>query len=754
MNQRKGDADEMARLERDTIENSRKQVAGLLQRPDQLERVEQLKKRYIRKKAAADAHLKNAVQSQLDGVKTGLNQLRSCLVDINVVRNNLEDIHTTYYSVSGLKDKLLNLSQESTKHYQLSSAVGSLKHIANVPEHVTSTMKVIEEGRLLEAHRQLADLEGSRDQLLLEVHRQMQKSEYDPKYENDAKMLQGYFAKVHTLSEQLGKQLWLILGRALASVRKEPTVVVAALRIIERECRLDDQWKQRYEDYGFMPADRPKKWREKAINVLHDSVANRLEGCQLEERDQHRMWLVRHLEIIRRLTIDDLKLVKSFCEPCFPPTYDIVRTYVKLYHTAISQHLLQVIEQGLEGNEIVTLLGWINIYYSDEFMGHRGLQIQKGYLGDLLSVDDIESLQSRYLQTLRSNVTEYMSNSMTTDKKDWFSENEPESDGKGFYFTQLPSLLFQIVEQNMQVAQIVGLEVVHKVLDLVLSEISNFANIYRDELRKYKESHLKDRSQPRYYIQYMIANINNCDKLGELTQQLKTKYTEETAPADRLYGSRDRDRYTTINSQYIQVAEHGCIYLKEEVFLDLGEFINNLLTRKWLDTETDVDTICVTVEDYQHDFIHLCVTKFHRLMQMIYEQIIVSYLRQLLSPSRKISFNTNNPDEQRQAAEKIMSESEQIAKTFEQLVPGMAVPREYQSVLPDLAEILKMGDTALMPLELSKILKDYPDAKSDQLISLLQLRADTSRSEAQQLVTDTMADRGAVSVKKSILSRV
>lgn len=58
----------------------------MYQRPDQLERVEQLKKRYARKKAAADAHLKNAVQSQLDGVKAGLNQLGTCLEDIKVVK--------------------------------------------------------------------------------------------------------------------------------------------------------------------------------------------------------------------------------------------------------------------------------------------------------------------------------------------------------------------------------------------------------------------------------------------------------------------------------------------------------------------------------------------------------------------------------------------------------------------------------------------------------------------------------------------
>ena len=39
--------------------------------------------------------------------------------------------------------------------------------------------------------------------------------------------------------------------------------------------RMDEDWKRRHEIYGFMPADRPKKWREKAINVLHDAVENK-----------------------------------------------------------------------------------------------------------------------------------------------------------------------------------------------------------------------------------------------------------------------------------------------------------------------------------------------------------------------------------------------------------------------------------------------------------------------------------------------
>lgn len=50
-------------------------------------------------------------------------------------------------------------------------------------------------------------------------------------------------------------------------------------------------------------------------------------------------------------------------------------------------------------------------------MGHRGLEIEEGDLGPLLSADDVEALQNRYIDTLRNNVTEWMSNSMSTDKK-------------------------------------------------------------------------------------------------------------------------------------------------------------------------------------------------------------------------------------------------------------------------------------------------------------------------------------------------
>lgn len=71
---------------------------------------------------------------------------------------------------------------------------------------------------------------------------------------------------------------------------------------------------------------------------------------------------------------------------------------------------------------------------------------------------------------------------------------------------------------------------------------------------------------------------------------------------------------------------------------------------------------------------------------------------------RKITFNSQEEkrqEERRQAAEKIVRESDQIANAFLKLVPDIEIPEEHRAVLPDLADILKMGDTAMMSLLVS-----------------------------------------------------
>lgn len=62
-----------------------KDVKNMLQRPGQLEKVDQYKHRVGRKKASLEAMLKTQFQNQLDGVREGLKQLEGSVSEIKEV---------------------------------------------------------------------------------------------------------------------------------------------------------------------------------------------------------------------------------------------------------------------------------------------------------------------------------------------------------------------------------------------------------------------------------------------------------------------------------------------------------------------------------------------------------------------------------------------------------------------------------------------------------------------------------------------
>merc|ERR1719153_1380665 len=252
----------------------------MLARPDQLETVHQLTWRVSRKKASVEAMLKTAMQSQLDGVRTGLNQLEKALVDISEIKTGMAEMEEALAGVPKYWDSLREVREENLRHSQLDTAKENLRHIFTVPETVAKTEVWIEEGKLLQAHQSLVDLENSRDDLLYELHRLGHNNT------RDRDLLREYFEAVNDLSSKLEKQLGFILLRAFATVRKNPRELVSALRIIEREEKCDEDCAAKMKQTGFLPPGRPKRWREICMAKLQKAVEEKIEGNQLESREE------------------------------------------------------------------------------------------------------------------------------------------------------------------------------------------------------------------------------------------------------------------------------------------------------------------------------------------------------------------------------------------------------------------------------------------------------------------------------------
>ncbi|XP_061111504.1 exocyst complex component 3 isoform X2 [Conger conger] len=711
----------MEETDREAFATSVQRVAGMLQRPDQLDKVEQYRRREARKKASVEARLKAAIQSQLDGVRTGLLQLHSALEDVKDIQGSLVDVSKDWRQSINTIENLRQVKDAVVQHSQLASAVENLKNIFSVPEIVQETRELIEQGELLQAHRKLMDLESSRDGLMYEQYRM------DSRNAHDMGLIRGYFGEVQHLSEELAKQLWVVLQRWLVTVRRDPTMLVSAVRVIEREECTDRRMLDRQRQTGFAPPGRPKRWRERTFQVLEGTVCTRIEGSQSDTRESDRMWLVRLLEVTRRYVLDDLIVVRSLVVHCFPPHYDTFRVFFRLYHRALSARVQELAAEDLEANEIVSLLTWVlHTYKSVEMMGHPELtaECDINLMEPLLPEEVVDELLSTYIQIFTSNITGWLRKALETDRKDWYKDTEPEADQDGYYQTSLPAIVFQMFEQNLQVASQIDEPFKDQVLRLCLKQMTSFLHRYREEAVAFKEDHLRDRQLPQCYVQYMIAIINNCQTFKESINSLKKKYSHSMEPTQND---------AAIEKTLSEVAREGCQFLLDEVFLDLEHHLNELLTRKWITGSHAVETICVTVEDYFNDFSRIKKPYNLEMSSEAHRRVVVEYVRAVMQ--KRISFR--NGEERKEGADRMIREAQQFRILFRKLSPDEDTQWLCDSIT-GIAEVFKLTDPSLLYLEVSTLVSKYPDIREEHIAALLAVRGDASR-DMRQMIFETLS---------------
>ena len=156
------------------------------------------------------------------------------------------------------------------------------------------------------------------------------------------------------------------------------------------------------------------------------------------------MWLVRHLELIRQITLEDLRVAKTLCQPVFPPSYDIMDYFIKIYNDALTNRLNEIITLGLQDQEFVTMLGWIiQTYPGPELMAHERLQIPPEKVPSLLTADTIDHLESQYLKNMAENYSKWMNNAMKLEVEDWYRERDPDPDSEGAFQTSTPKMIYR-----------------------------------------------------------------------------------------------------------------------------------------------------------------------------------------------------------------------------------------------------------------------------------------------------------------------
>ncbi|XP_061863732.1 exocyst complex component 3-like protein isoform X2 [Colius striatus] len=690
-----------------------KWASGVFYRPEKLEGLGQYRSRETQRNRSIQSRLKSTVQSYLEGVSAGLEQLRSAAREVQSVCQELGAARWALLEGAERGQGLRHMRALMAEHVQLASVVQVLPQLFSVHEVYTHTLQLLRGQRLLEAHAELMMVEHLRDDILSQLHLRGLHSA-------QATVL-SYFSGLQELNESLAQQLWAIVGSSLRLVRDDPVLFVTAVRIIEREEKIDDSLLL---EASFLPPGRPKGWRQKFYHVLQATITGSRFGAAPEAEGPG---LAGHLAALQRDVVAELCVVKELMVQCVPPHYNILSICTATYHQALASHLQDMLREDLDKQGLFLLLEWaLRVYPSPQMMGHPDLlpDVDVSALGPLLSPELMEQTERKYVVKVKASVLEWMQRTLEVEFKEWFREEEPETDHQGFFQSALPVIVMQMLNENIQVASLITDSLQQKVYNMALEELEAFLGRVREALVQCGKEHQKDRSIPKYYVSYLLAMLNNNLALSSSVSSLHPDSARREVPAS-LQAALDRTQ------------KKACQLLLEELLLDLQPLCLQLPSRKWLSGSQLVSSMCEVIDKYTKDFSHVRKPVFTVLLAESELLVASQYLRALMQKKMVCK----SEEERAQLGERLLQDATQLQELF----CGLGLERSQQSLeaVFALRELLCLKDPALLSLEVLGFSTKYPDVSDEHISTLLDLRGDVSK-EVRHMVLEMMAQHPQV----------
>ncbi|XP_047911405.2 exocyst complex component 3-like protein [Anser cygnoides] len=683
-----------------------KWASGVFYRPENLEGLGQYRSRETQRNSSIQSRLKSTVQSYLEGVSAGLEQLRSAVQEVQSV---CQELGAARWALLDCADRFQDLQQMRTlmaEHVQLASVVQVLPQLFSVHEVFSHTLQLLRGQHLLEAHVEIMMMEHLRDNILSQLHLRGLSSA-------QATVL-SYFSGLQELNESLAKQLWGIVGSSLQLVQEDPVLFVTAVRIIEREEKIDDTLLL---DATFLPPGRPKGWRQKFYHVLQETIT----GTHFHTTRVD-AGLSRHLEALQRDIVSELRVVKDLMVQCVPAHYNILSVCTATYHQALASHLQDILREDLDKQALFHLLKWVlHVYHSSEMMGHPDLlpEVDVSSLGPLISPELVDQTERRYVVKLKASVLEWMPRTLNREFEEWFREKEPKTDHQGFFQSDLPTDVIEMLNSNIKVTSSITSSLQQKVYNMALEELEAFLGRLREALVQYGKEHQKDPTMPKYYVPYLLAMLNNNLALSSFVPTLHPDSACREVPVS-LQAALDR------------MQKKACQLLLEELLLDLQPLCVQLASRKWLSGSQLVNSMCEVIDKYTKDFSRVKKPVFTLLLTECEVLVANQYLRALMQKKMVCK----SKEERGQFCDRLLQDATQLRELFCSL--GLDRSQQNLEAVFAVRELLCLKDTALLSLEVLGFITKYPDVSDEHISTLLDLRGDVSK-EVRHMVLEMMA---------------
>ena len=688
-----------------------------LQRPEQIDKIEQHRRRFSRKKAAVDGRLKASIQAQLDDINTGLRLLKGSSGDIEHVRNNL-----------GVIDGLCITCQEAIKDYQHVQWVGKTrKNILYTRAYMDKIFSVGETVQLLEqalqsedcnlliVQHKLAELEDCRDELL----------DFAKALPEQRSALELYFKDVDGLSKEMSQRLWTVLSQVMHICESRPELLVTVLRIIEREEKRDKQFADAQAVGVAKGLGRPRSYRKMCFDTLETATVLRFESQFSEDN------IELSLRNASYFIINDLMFVRTQLAQRFPPSYSIFDFFLKKYYAILYKTMDKMAANVVKPNYIVLLLNWVETFLDDM---REHLDVERTELEPPLLESRRYELMNRYVSLIKTQMSEWCNNILANEESEWrksTSENSPlEVGGDDLFYSSAPIILFQMVDQQFAVASSIrNNKFVFEVLQQCGTMLLKYQSGLEKQLNSLSMEYFQAAEKEEFFMYYLMCNINNNIKCKDFTEQLKAK---SDGLVEGAYRSLTADSFKEIMNGFVRISNTAAKILLSMVFHDINQLFSQMFTKKWLKGDlAPMETIIATLDDYSKDFIgRINEEALRSSFEEMHRKLLVEYFRALIEKRTYIVRDLY--------VEKMVHEQEQIEEFFMKLFTGtLADPVSAEQIMVKTQLLKEMRDLIscdeeYISLYASSIRQKCPDFSFQHAEAIIGNRDDLTKEQKKE----------------------
>ncbi|KAF5316491.1 hypothetical protein D9619_006369 [Psilocybe cf. subviscida] len=609
-------------------------IGEYLQSPDDLVKVSAFRKKLEKEKASIDTRLNNGIKEQLQATRLGLKRLLGTRDNVQAIKDEMMAVEKECEDPSVRVATFDQISRVSLVHRNFESTEEMVNNLLDMAAQLDDLEAMLLEDRrdilgpasnLLVIHYQLNQLERFRN---LTMHQAKKASA------NSQATLTRWFERLNKVIVdfddyilQLAKNI-LPLTRAnhhdvvvklikIAEIEGREDEKSVALRFVKKAAKLDAALK-----FKSMQANSRvlKHYRSKIVKAITQSIHEKVDEIYKDMED-------RPVAFIDNISwfYQDILRVETDVVPCFPAEYEIYSLYAKEYHKALYNVVKKIAAHKKDASVLLSLYEWLKDY--KESM--QDLRIPPELMEPPMLDGKEQTLIEGYVQLIILKLDEWSANLMKTEISDFTKREEPpEIDSDGLYGMQGGVILFQMVNQQIDLAADSGQGAI---LARVVGESNRVMRGIQEQWSKIVDSEIKKQMELKPdevvggLVEYCIALANDQIKSADFAEALLARI--EPQVSNKYKGPIQESLNHAIDG-YLDVAKKCMQTLIDLIFNDLKPAFKNLFQPPWYDGV--IKQIVETMKDYMTDYqTYLNSALLELLVEDLIDSFLITYLNAL-----------------------------------------------------------------------------------------------------------------------------